>query len=72
VTECFAVYAVEEAQGRASSRLAVVARARHRRRQQPNVQREACCRVEIFGAAVGMRVRQGCREMVRPEDVGAR
>jgi hypothetical protein len=58
VTGCFAVYAVGEAQGKASSRLAVVAQARHRRRQQLDVQREAYCRVEIFGAAVGMRLRQ--------------
>ena len=69
-TECFAGGAVVEAQGMASSRLAVVARARHR--QQLDVLREACCRVEIFGAAVEMGLRQGCRRMVRPEDVGAR
>jgi hypothetical protein len=43
-TGCFAVGAVVEAQGRASSRLAVVAQARHR--QRLDVLREACCRVE--------------------------
>lgn len=45
-TECFAGGAVVEAQGMASSRLAVVARARHR--QQLDVLREACCRVEYL------------------------
>jgi hypothetical protein len=69
---CFAVYAVEEAQGRASSRLAVVAWARHQRRQQPDVLREACCRVKSFGVVVGMGLRQGRRGMVRRDDVGAR
>jgi hypothetical protein len=43
-TGCFAVGAVVEAQDTASSRLAVVAQARHR--QQLDVLREACCRVE--------------------------
>jgi hypothetical protein len=71
-TECFAVGAAGGAQGKASSRPAVVARARHRPHQQPDVLREACCRVERFGAVVGVGLRQGCWRMVRPEGVGAR
>ena len=73
VTGCFAVDAVGGALGKASMRLAVVARARHRRRhrQQPTVLREACCRVEKFGAVERVCDR-GCRRMVRPEGVGAR
>lgn len=47
-TGCFAVGGVGEAQGRASSRLAAVARARHRPRQQPDVLREACRRCESW------------------------
>jgi hypothetical protein len=73
-TGCFAVGAVGGAQGRASTRLAVVARARHRHRlrQQPDVLREAFCRVERFGAVFAMGLRQSGKRMVRPEGVGAR
>jgi hypothetical protein len=73
-TGYFAVGVVGGAQGRASTRLAVVARARHRHRlrQQPDVLREAFCRVERFGAVFAMGLRQSGKRMVRPEGVGAR
>jgi hypothetical protein len=73
-TGYFAVGVVGGAQGRASTRLAVVARARHRHRlrQQPDVLREAFCRVERFGAVFAMGLRQSGERMVRPEGVGAR
>jgi hypothetical protein len=73
-TGYFAVGVVGGARGRASTRLAVVARARHRHRlrQQPDVLREAFCRVERFGAVFAMGLRQSGKRMVRPEGVGAR
>lgn len=59
-TGCSAVGAVGGAQGKASMRPVVVARARHRhrRRQQPNELREACFRVERSGAVVEVGLRQ--------------
>jgi len=51
VTECFADGAAAKARDTASSKLAVVARARHRHHQQPNVLREACCRIELADLA---------------------
>jgi len=59
-TECFAVDAVGAVLGMASSRLAVVAWARHRPRQRPDELQEACCWVERFGAVVATGLRQ-CR-----------
>jgi hypothetical protein len=57
-TGCFVVGAVGGAQGKASMRPVVVARARHRPRQQPNELREACFRAERSGAVVEVGLRQ--------------